>query len=85
VKFLNKDDSYIEFVADRPGHDRRYSLDTSKLRQELGWKPTVSFADGLGKTIKWYQDNPSWWQRIKSGEYLKYYQEHYGTVVKGEL
>ena len=85
LKFLNKDDSYIEFVADRPGHDRRYSLDTSKLRQELGWKPTVSFADGLGKTIKWYQDNPSWWQRIKSGEYLKYYQEHYGTVVKGEL
>lgn len=79
LKILNKSEDSIEFVKDRPGHDRRYSLDTSKIRNELGWEPTVRFEDGLKKTVRWYQENGSWWQKLKSGEYLQYYQSQYGS------
>lgn len=78
LKFLNMDDSYIEFVKDRPGHDRRYSLDTSKLRNELGWKPEIEFEDGMESTVEWFKNNESWWKEIKSGEYQNYYMEQYG-------
>lgn len=78
LKNLDKGEDLIEFVKDRPGHDRRYSLDTSKLRQELGWAPAVKFEDGIKETVKWYRENTDWWQQIKSGEYLKYYQNQYG-------
>ncbi|MDQ2809397.1 MAG: dTDP-glucose 4,6-dehydratase [Chloroflexota bacterium] len=68
----------ITYVADRPGHDRRYSLDTSKLRG-LGWAPAYPFAQGLHDTVAWYRDNRWWWEKIKSGEYSAYYQKQYGN------
>jgi dTDP-glucose 4,6-dehydratase len=67
----------VTYVADRPGHDRRYSLDTSKLRA-LGWAPSHSFEEALRATVDWYRDNRWWWEKIKSGEYSEYYQRQYG-------
>jgi dTDP-glucose 4,6-dehydratase len=68
----------IERVKDRPGHDRRYAIDHSKISRELGWSPEVDFEKGLADTVQWYRDNSAWWQRIKSGEYQTYYREQYG-------
>jgi len=70
------DPSLIRHVDDRPGHDRRYSLDDSKLRG-LGWEPQHSFTDGLAQTVEWYRDNRSWWEPLKSGDYRAYYDEQY--------
>lgn len=78
LNLTGKGEEMIEYVKDRPGHDRRYSLDTSKLRNKLGWQPQVSFEDGLKMTVEWYRNNTPWWQKIKSGEYLEYYQKQYG-------
>lgn len=78
---LNMDESYMEFVKDRPAHDRRYSLDTSKLRTELGWSPKVEFEDGIKRTVEWFKNNESWWKEIKSGEYQRYYEKQYGSKV----
>lgn len=77
LKLLGKPESLIQFVTDRPGHDRRYSLDNSKIRSELGWKPIYSFDDALAFTVSWYLNNTAWWQRIKSGDYAKYYEQVY--------
>ena len=66
----------ITLRADRPGHDRRYSLDTSKMR-ELGWSPKHRFEDGLRETVDWYLDNREWWEKIKSGEFAEYYAKMY--------
>lgn len=77
LEVMNLPEDRIEFVADRPGHDRRYSVDWSKINRELGWEPTVSLTEGLQKTIEWYQQNKDWWQRVKSGEYQEYYQKQY--------
>jgi dTDP-glucose 4,6-dehydratase len=74
---LGKPDSLIKYVKDRPGHDRRYALDSSKIRRELGWKPQVSFEQGIGRTIDWYIQNTAWLEHARSGEYLKYYERHY--------
>ena len=68
----------ITFVKDRPGHDRRYAIDFTKLNRELGWGPEESFETGARKTIQWYLDNPEWVNRIKSGEYQSWIKEHYG-------
>lgn len=76
---LDKPESLIRFVADRPGHDRRYGIDATKLRTELGWKPRYTFEEGIKETIRWYLDNRDWWARIKSGEYRAYYQKQYGS------
>lgn len=76
LKTLGKDESMIDYVADRPGHDRRYAVDTSKI-EALGWKPKVSFTEGIRATVQWYVDHPEWWQAIKSGEYQRYYREQY--------
>lgn len=76
-KLLNKPTSLIKFVTDRPGHDRRYALDFSKIKSELGWQPKVKFEDGIKKCIKWYLENKTWWGEIKSGEYKKYYKKWY--------
>jgi dTDP-glucose 4,6-dehydratase len=77
LDIIEKPQSLIKFVADRPGHDRRYALDTSKIGRELGWKPGISFEDGIRETLQWYIQNESWWQRIKSGEYAEYYRRMY--------
>lgn len=78
LKTLGLDEEMIEFVKDRPGHDRRYSLDTSKLRNELGWEPKVSFEDGIKMTVEWFKNNEDWWKEIKNGEYQRYYEKQYG-------
>lgn len=69
----------ITFVKDRAGHDLRYAIDASKMKNELGWKPSVSFEEGLEKTVDWYMNNRSWMERITSGEYQKYYESQYVT------
>ena len=66
---IKKHASLIEFVKDRPGHDQRYAINPSKIEKELGWQPTVSFEQGLEKTIRWYLDNQAWCQRILNGSY----------------
>jgi dTDP-glucose 4,6-dehydratase len=73
---LGKPDSLKQFVQDRPGHDRRYALDTTKLRA-LGWAPQVSFEDGMRRTAQWYVDNQDWWRPLKSGEFWEFYQRNY--------
>ncbi len=77
IKLLGKDESSIEYVKDRPGHDRKYDVDWTKIKNELGWEPQHSFDEWLEKTVAWYRDNPEWWQRIKSGAYAEYYQKQY--------
>jgi dTDP-glucose 4,6-dehydratase len=68
----------ITFVKDRPGHDRRYAIDCTKLEQELGWKPAESFESGLRKTVRWYLDNPAWVDHVRTGEYRRWIAQHYG-------
>ncbi len=76
---LGKPHSLIRFVKDRPGHDRRYAMDFSKIERELGWRPLVSFEEGIRLTIEWYKSHQEWWRRIKTGEYLEYYERMYGN------
>jgi dTDP-glucose 4,6-dehydratase len=78
LRALGKPKSLIRYVADRPGHDRRYGIDFSKLRGELGWSPSVPLPEGLARTVRWYLDHEEWWRRIKSGVYRDFYQKHYG-------
>ena len=77
LALLGKDESFVEPVKDRPGHDRRYAISHEKLTRELGWQPQVSFDDGLRRTVEWYRANEGWWKEIKSGEYLEYYKKQY--------
>jgi len=77
LKIMEKDESYIEYVKDRPGHDRRYAIDWSKINRELSWKPEADFDTGLKLTVDWYLKNKDWWRKIKSGEYQKYYEKQY--------
>ena len=79
---LGKPHSLIRFVTDRPGHDRRYAIDFSKIERELGWRPSISFEEGIGRTIEWYQSHQEWWRKIKTGEYLEYYNRMYEQSVK---
>ena len=74
---LGKPHSLLRFVSDRLGHDRRYAIDFSKIERELGWKPSVSFEEGIRLTVEWYQAHPEWWKKIKTGEYLAYYDRMY--------
>jgi dTDP-glucose 4,6-dehydratase len=76
---LNKPESLIKFVKDRLGHDRRYAIDSTKIKEELNWKPKYTFETGIAETIKWYLDHRKWWERIKSGEYTAYYEKMYGN------
>ena len=71
--------SLITFIKDRPGHDRRYAIDSAKLMGELGWKPTESFATGIQKTVRWYLDNMDWVTNVVSGEYLKWMDANYSN------
>jgi dTDP-glucose 4,6-dehydratase len=77
LDYLGKPHTLIKYVKDRLGHDRRYAIDCSKIEKELGWKPAYSFEDGMKKTIRWYIDNRPWWEKIKSGEYMEYYERMY--------
>lgn len=72
-----RSDELIQYVQDRPGHDRRYAVDSSKIERSLGWKPRIPFEEGLEETIRWYRKNEGWVQRVRSGAYLKYYEEMY--------
>jgi len=81
LELTGRDESLIEYVTDRPGHDRRYSLSSTKVR-ELGWQPLTVFADGLPRTVDWYRDNEWWWAPIRSGEYREYYERHYGRSLR---
>jgi dTDP-glucose 4,6-dehydratase len=76
---LNKDESLIKFVDDRLGHDKRYAIDSNKIRRELGWKPKYTFETGIVETINWYINNQKWMDKVKSGEYQDYYKKMYGN------
>lgn len=82
---LGKPDSLIKHVQDRPGHDRRYGIDPTKMIQELGWKPKYSFETGIQETIRWYLENKDWWTRTQSGAYQDYYAKQYGERLDGDL
>ena len=77
LKKLGKPESLIRFVKDRPGHDRRYAIDPTKIKNELGWYPETDFDSGIEKTVRWYLENREWWEKIKSGEYTEYYEKMY--------
>ncbi len=81
LSILGKDESCIDFVADRPGHDRRYAIDFSKATRELGWTPEVSFEEGIRRTVEWYVTHQEWVARCKSGAYKEYYEQQYGARV----
>jgi len=80
LELCDRDESLVEFVTDRPGHDRRYSLASDKVKA-LGWAPEVGFREGLARTVDWYRDNAWWWEPIRSGEYREYYERQYGRAL----
>ncbi len=82
LRILDKPESLITFVEDRLGHDWRYSMTSAKLKEELGWEPQRSLEVRLEETVRWYRENPEWWERIKKGEYLNYYDRMYGQKLK---
>ena len=82
LKALNKPESLIKYVTDRPGHDMRYAIDPTKLETELGWKPQDTFDTGIQQTIQWYLDNKEWWQNIINGSYQNYFEKMYGDRLK---
>ena len=88
LSHLERDENWIEYVTDRPGHDRRYAMDIRRIAADLGWRPRVDFERGIADTIDWYVANEDWWRRIKTGEYQTYYEKQYGpggiTVPKRE-
>ncbi|HEY0276995.1 MAG TPA: dTDP-glucose 4,6-dehydratase [Solirubrobacterales bacterium] len=81
IDLVDGDESMIEYVTDRPGHDRRYSLSSEKLKRELGWEAQVHFDEGIKRTVDWYRDNEDWWGPIRSGEYREYYERQYGKAL----
>ncbi|MDP2930122.1 MAG: dTDP-glucose 4,6-dehydratase [bacterium] len=78
LRELDKDESWIEYVKDRPGHDRRYSLDSTKIKK-IGWEPKYDFETAIREKIDWYKNNEDWWKKIKSGEYLEFYNKQYNN------
>jgi len=82
LQLLGKPESLMQYVKDRPGHDRRYALDSSKIQRDLGWRPLVSFEDGIRRTIDWYRSNGTWLEHARSGEYRNYYERHYTNRVE---
>jgi dTDP-glucose 4,6-dehydratase len=82
LALLGKPESLIRFVDDRPGHDRRYAIDPSKTKCELGWTPTHTFERGLAETVEWYVANTGWWERVMSGAYLQYFEKQYRARLK---
>jgi dTDP-glucose 4,6-dehydratase len=83
LELLGKPKELIRYVEDRKGHDRRYAIDPAKLERELGWKPAYTFETGIRETVQWYLQNEEWWQRIKNGDYMNYYEKQYGEKLYG--
>ncbi len=81
LRLLDRPRDLIEFVKDRPGHDRRYAMDITYAQKELSWKPEIDFETGMERTVRWYLNNRKWWERILSGQYRSYYEEHYGKEL----
>lgn len=81
VKTLGKEDSLIKYVKDRPGHDRRYAIDNTKIASQLGWQPSYTFEHGMTSTINWYVENENWLNNIASGNYKDYYEKFYGLLI----
>lgn len=77
LELLGKDESSIEYVEDRAGHDQRYAINFSKIKTELGWEPTVTLEEGLAQTVEWFKQNENWWKNVKNGDYQKYYADQY--------
>ena len=84
LRELDKPESLITYVKDRPGHDRRYAIDPTKIHSELGWLPATPFDEGIKKTIRWYLDNEKWWKDILAGDYQNYYEKMYGNRGQAE-
>jgi len=84
LELLDRPESLIRFVPDRPGHDQRYAIDCSRAETQLGWKPTVSFDEGLAATVEWYLQNSDWVERVRSGTYREYYRQQYGERLGDE-
>lgn len=84
LELLDRPESLIRFVPDRPGHDQRYAIDCSRAETQLGWKPTVSFDEGLAATVEWYLQNGDWVERVRSGAYREYYRQQYGERLGDE-
>ena len=82
LKILDKPETLIKYVTDRPAHDFRYAIDSSKIQTELGWEPKIPFEEGLAQTVKWYLANKEWWETIKSGQYREYYEQMYAKRLK---
>jgi len=81
LAMMGAPETLVSYVADRPGHDRRYALDCTKIQTELGWKPEISLEDGIRQTIEWYQDHGKWLADVRAGEYLSYYEKYYDDRV----
>ena len=81
IELTGADEGLLQYVTDRPGHDRRYSLGSEKVRA-LGWEARTHFAEGLEQTVNWYRDNPQWWEPIRSGDYREYYERQYGSRLE---
>jgi dTDP-glucose 4,6-dehydratase len=79
---LGRDEKLIQFVADRPGHDRRYAIDATKAKRELGWSPKRGFEEGMRETVRWYQEQREWISRVRSGAYRDYYEQQYGSRLR---
>ncbi len=82
LALLGKPESLLQFVRDRPGHDRRYAMDLAKVGRELGWQPRWTFERGLAETVRWYVEHRAWWERVRSGAYRDYYEQWYGSRVR---
>ncbi|MEW6572230.1 MAG: dTDP-glucose 4,6-dehydratase [Bacillota bacterium] len=80
LSLMGKNEDWIEFVPDRPGHDRRYAINAARIQRELGWRKEYDFGDALRRTVEWYIEHPGWWRRVKSGEYKEYYERWYGGL-----
>lgn len=82
LQLMGKDESNIEYVQDRPGHDVRYAIDWTKIQKELGWKPSVTLEEGMKRTVQWYTENRAWWERLKDKDFQEYYEKQYTPVAQ---
>ena len=81
IETLDKSEDLIKYVKDRPGHDRRYAIDNTKITTQLGWKPCYTFEEGIKETIEWYLSNTEWIENIVSGDYIEYYNKMYSAIA----